>query len=242
METARPSWDEIAAIVEEGLGRFADRQPRADWTPAEQMAVVLAPTVFGSEIRQLLTTVKDRLPEVDVMLAEDTDSGVLRAFAKEVGVVGAAETAERLLVQNGGLPVARILATSKSLSGGAQNAIMRTAAGRGWDHWSRRMMLAYQSTIAPGVIQALVTDSTYMRDNSAWNGQRWDPIVARLLVENIRRDCDWATHLSEEADRIEKSLAEYTEDTGDTSWQGDEFLDEDPPRVKVTSADLRRMR
>ena len=240
METARPSWSEIREIVEEGPKHFAGRKPHEEWTAAEQLAVVLAPEVFGPKVRRLLAVAKAPLPEVEVIVAQDDDDTVLKAFADEVGVVGACETAERLLVWNGGIRVARILATSKALSGGAQMGIVRTMNGHSWDHWSRRMMLAYQGTIAQNVVDTLVNQLRYKRDDATSNRQSWDPVVARLLVETIRRNSNWAAYLGEEADRIEESLAEYTEDTRDDSWQSDEYLDQPPPGIRAAGAGLGR--
>ncbi len=228
MATARPKWSEIAAIVEEGVGHFAAKPKGSEWSPAEQLAVVLAPEVFGPKIRQLLIAIEDRLHEVEVILAEDADPSVLIAFAKEVGVVGASPTAERLLVENGGLPVARILASSKSLSAGAQNAIVQTLAadGRGFDNVSRRLMLSYQLTVSAWAINLLCGQSIYEPTDRGLG--TWDPVVAHLVVEHIRSDCRWDEYLAKQADRIEESLKRYTKETGDTSWQDDDFLDEDP--------------
>lgn len=236
METARPSWTEIAAIIEEGSRHFAGTTTRSDWTAAEQLAVVLAPEVFGPEIRQLLVDAEDRLPEVEVILAQDADAAVLETFAKLVLVTGVAETAERLLVENGGVKVARILATSRSLSGGAQMAIAETLNGDDYDHWSRRMMLFAQEVISPGVLLSLTGDALYRRDAPEWHRKRWDPVVARLLVEAIHRYPLLAEHLRKRADVIEASLAEYVEDTGDDSWQGDEFLEQPPPDIEEGGA------
>lgn len=92
-------------------------------------------------------------------------------------------------------------------------------------------MLFAQEVIAPSVLLSLTGDALYERDAPEWHRKRWDPVVARLLVEAIHRYPLLAEHLRKRADIIEASLAEYVEDTGDGSWQSDDFLDETPPDI-----------
>ena len=244
MATVRPKWSEIAAIIGEGVGHFKGKPKEAEWSPAEQLAVVLAPEVFGLRIRKRLATAKDRLPEVEIMLAQDSDWEVLTIFAKEVSTVGGEPTAERLLIERG-TPLARILATSKHLSEGAQNAIVQTLSPsrHNFDKLSRRRMLNSQEFLSPYVMHLLVNQLVYEPNDRGLG--TWDPVVARLFVEHIRADCRWDEHMAEQADRIEESLKQYTIDTGDTSWEDEDFEDmypEELPSIKVRRAQVMRKR
>lgn len=92
-------------------------------------------------------------------------------------------------------------------------------------------MLFGQEVFAWGVMQSVTGDAIYPRDAPEWRRQQWDPVIARLLVERIRGYYRMAEHLNEMADKVEKSLAEYVEDTGDDSWLSDDFLDKAPPDI-----------
>lgn len=121
LESVRPSWSEIAAIVEEGPTHFNGYGGRSQWSAAEQMAVALAPERFPVAIRVELAGLANRLPEVEVLLAQDIEFAVRRRLAGEVGELTA--TAETLLAKDDDVRVTRAIARAKFLGDLAQSAI-----------------------------------------------------------------------------------------------------------------------
>ena len=121
VNTTRPSWSEIAAIVAEGPTHFDGYGRRSQWSAAEQMAVALAPERFPVAIRVQLAGLASRLPEVEVLLAQDTEFVVRRRLAGEVGELTA--TAEMLLAKDDDIRVIRAIARAKFLSDLAQSTI-----------------------------------------------------------------------------------------------------------------------
>lgn len=180
----RPSWIEIQVVIAAGPNHFGN-EPRREWSPAEQLAVALAPDVFPSDLRLQLVGVDNRLPAVEVLLAQDPEYRVRRALAGEAGTL--TPSAELLLAQDADARVATAVARAKFLSDQTQSAIKRS------NHRIALLtMLQSVENLDDGVLEELATEMVAGTAD-------WDPAVAGGVIHR-------ATELLHAGDSLERLI------------------------------------
>lgn len=204
MKGSRPSWREVQGVVETGLDHFGDDAVR-EWSPAEQLAVALALDVFPSELRIQLIGLVNRLPEAEVLLAQDPEYRVRRALAGEAGNL--TPSAELLLAQDDDVRIVTAVARAKFLADQTQSAIKRS---------NHRIALLTMLRSVENLDEGMLAE--WARELVAGTAA-WDSAVAGGIIHQAAELCQRRDSL----DHLVELLRNKVDESGDTdAWEQSE--------------------